>query len=83
MVRRFDPLYAIESRPAAAILAQYGGADPITSAALTARFEARMKSLYAGSPDRFRLVRHPGVAHWVSRPMIDNALKWFGRYLKA
>ncbi len=80
-VRRLDPLYAIESRPAAAILAQYGTDDPITSAGLLARFEARMKSLYAETPELFRLIRHPGVAHQVSQPMIDNALEWLGRFL--
>jgi hypothetical protein len=80
-VRRLDPLYAIDGRPAAAILAQYGADDAITSAGLLARFDRRMKSLYAETPGRFRPVRHPGVAHEMSRRMIDNALEWFGRYL--
>lgn len=69
----------------AAVLSITGGADPVVPAEHARVFHAALAPLYAGRPERERLLELPGESHRMSDAAIararDEVVRWMSRFV--
>lgn len=80
VLQQMQPASRVEQMIGLPVLMLNGVDDPLIPIEDVRAFYERTRALYPNA-EAFQLIEHPGVGHFVSPEMEEEALRWFRQYL--